>query len=971
MIENPFKYTGPLDLDEDSLITVRRTNILNRIVEGLGKGEYWVILGPKQIGKTTFLRQVARQYGKDVSVLIDFTLVPKKEDEFYRWLTKAVLERIPWQSLGENLINKTDCGLKFYDMLSDIAREIKENRILFLFDEVDHLPFARDFLFLWRKIFHDRGYKSVLMKYLVVMTSSQNPVSLTAGRGSPFNIAWVMHLKDFGVEESRDWVEKVFQGLSLRITKAAVEKLVGEVGGHPQMLQQACHYLVEMARTGEREIDVNDIDSVGEYMLVYSTTLDLLRSDIEREEGLYNLIGELLRGEKRKFFQYSHYALFGAGAIKEENGYCRIRNRVYEGFLRGLLDISRGDRVRVKKADEGLWVRKEKAIKVSGGVTTGVEVKEVERGGKKIPYGVSSFESMRKDHYYYIDKTAYLSMLEFAGRFLFFIRPRRFGKSLFLSMLGAYYDIARADQFADYFAGTFVYNNPTEERGCYLILHFDFSGIASSLEGLKESFLNHVKNVVNVFLRKYEGQLKIDAQGEIEKFEVHENPSDIMERLLGVCRNGGSKVYVIIDEYDNFANTIWSAAGSAEYERITHGDSFFRDFFKSVKKGTNDNTITRLFMTGVSPITLDDITSGFNIGLNISVWDSFQDMLGFREEDVIGMIEYYGGIGKVFHETFFLMEMMGRWYNHYCFSEKVGKGIYNPTLVLYFMNRYLQDKNIPKNLIDSNVKIEYSKLKHLLLVDRQSTWKSNGNFLKLKTVIEDGYINSHIEESFPLRVLGETGNFCSLLFYFGLLTIKGPGEGGKLRLEIPNESVKRLFYDYIKETYWEMGVFRLDLDKYANLMNDMAFRGQWKPLLDFLTGEMAKSTSLRDYIGGEKSIQAFLNVYLGLSDLYLVYPEKELNKGYADIILEPHLERFPGIEYAYLIELKYINAGKVGDGDFLQKKIKEAEDQVRRYCKEGRLLKTLGKRKLIGLVGVFSSHEALYTGAVDIGKGSL
>ncbi|MCP4214657.1 MAG: hypothetical protein GY765_08365, partial [bacterium] len=248
---------------------------------------------------------------------------------------------------------------------------------------------------------------------------------------------------------------------------------------------------------------------------------------------------------------------------------------------------------------------------------------------------------------------------------------------------------------------------------------------------------------------------------------------------------------------------------------------------------------------------------------------------------------------------------------------------------------------------------------------------TNGNFSKLKQIIEDNGTFAEIVEGFPLEELTSTDNFISLLFYFGLLTIKTVARD-QPRLTIPNETARRLYFDYIKEAYRETGVFSLDLTTYSNLMTEMAYDGKWRPLFDFLTGRMRESMSLRDLITGEKSIQAFLNVYLGLSNLYVIHPEKELNKGYADLVMEPFLARYEGIAYSYLIELKYIKPGaapvprdkeKIEPG--IAKIIEQAEAQLKKYSMDGKFKKNIGKTTLIKLVLIFSGHDLVYMDKVE------
>ncbi|HLP46022.1 MAG TPA: AAA family ATPase, partial [Candidatus Kapabacteria bacterium] len=388
-------------------------------------------------------------------------------------------------------------------------------------------------------------------------------------------------------------------------------------------------------------------------------------------------------------------------------------------------------------------------------------------------------------------------------------------------------------------------------------------------------------------------------------------------------------------------------------------------FFNLLKSGTSgmDSAITRSFITGVSPITMDDVTSGYNIGKNVSLHPDFSRALGFTKDDVIAMIEYYRAKGMILHPTEYLLEIMTEWYGNYLFSEEDNEKLFNPDMILYFLDNYMPYKELPKNLIDRNVSIDYGKLKYLILIDQAKgkAKTTNGNFERLKEIIEKGEISAEIKEGFPLEQLPARENFISLLFYFGLLTIKEP-TAADLVLQIPNETARRLFYDYIKGAYEDTDVFALDVYTYNQLMKGMALKGEWNPLLKYITGKMRESMSLRELITGEKSIQAFLNVYLGLSNLYIIHSEKEMNKGYADIVMEPFIARYEGIKYSYLLEIKYIKAGdKPGESEIQQLKT-SAEEQLQRYCIDEKFLKNIEKTTLIKLILIFSGHEEIYIG---------
>jgi hypothetical protein len=588
---------------------------------------------------------------------------------------------------------------------------------------------------------------------------------------------------------------------------------------------------------------------------------------------------------------------------------------------------------------------------------------------KRIPYGVSDFNDFRVKNFYYVDKTRFIRDIEEKGNFLFLIRPRRFGKSLFLGILEAYYDIALKDRFDYFFKGTEIHRNPTAEKNSYLVFKLNFSLVNPDIPLVEGSFLHYIKESSLSFVTKYGKLLDIDIREAKTGFDSQKSASDVMITLLRYCKGQKKKLYVIIDEYDNFANTILSEAGEQEFQKITHGSGFFRAFFNVLKGGTTDTDapISRLFMTGVSPITLDDVTSGFNIATNISLHTDINEIMGFTRPEVETMIEYYRQTGKIRHSTPELIAIMSRWYNHYRFSLHSPREVFNTVHVLYFLKEYMIDSQFPGSLIDHNARIDYNKLRHLILTDKKGTPQANGNFSKLRQIMENDSIHSTIVDSFPVDKLVNPGNFISLLYYFGLLTIAGIDEENKAILKIPDEAIRRLYYDYIKETYEETGILTLNISKYEALMKEMAFNGKWEPLIAYLVEQMETSMGIRDLITGEKAIQAFLNVYLGLSALYMVYSEKELEKGYADLVLEPFLAQYPQLKYSYLFEIKYIKTQakkkELVPGN-IQKIKEEAEAQLNRYCLDEKFKKAIGHTTLKKMVLIFCGTRLEYHGEI-------
>ena len=422
--------------------------------------------------------------------------------------------------------------------------------------------------------------------------------------------------------------------------------------------------------------------------------------------------------------------------------------------------------------------------------------------------------------------------------------------------------------------------------------------------------------------------------------------------LFAYARRHGIHLYCLIDEYDNFANTILSVHGEEAYHSFTHGGGFFRNFFATLKAGTEEGGLRRLFITGVSPITLDDVTSGFNIGEHISLDPRFNELLGFTEAEVREVLERYRDLGVFRQDVDEALGIMREWYDGYRFARRVEATVYNPDMVLYYLKKSVELGTMPDNLIDVNVRIDYTKLRHLLVVGR----RLNGNFDLLRHLAGEERAEVELQPSFPLERLAERDNFLSLLYYFGLLSIRGAG-GAMTVLDIPNRTVRLLLYGFLRDAYRDMGLFTLDAHRLLPLLRRMATEGAWEPVFDLIAGRIAEYTGIRDYIAGEKVLQGFLAAYLSLGEQLVLRSEAEYGKGYADLTLEPDVVRFPETRYGYLIELKYVKRGESADAARVEALRREATAQVRRYLSDGRLARRYPSVRFIGVVLVFRGWE--------------
>lgn len=572
---------------------------------------------------------------------------------------------------------------------------------------------------------------------------------------------------------------------------------------------------------------------------------------------------------------------------------------------------------------------------------------------KRIPYGVADYRRIRTDHAYYVDKTHFIPLIEAAPYYLFCIRPRRFGKTLWLSLLRHYYDINLKDEFEMLFGGTYIGAQPTVERNSYLILFLNFALVNPDLRHVHASFEENSATEIESFLRRYAAFFSADER---QSILAHTKTEDRLRQLFQYSSEKQVKIYFFIDEYDNFANTILTAEGQVAYHELTHGAGFFRYFFNLLKGATAGQIagLTRLFITGVSPITMDDVTSGFNIGSNISLEARFNEMIGFTAAEVRDMVMYYQETGATHLAIDESLALMETWYNHYCFSPEAEGVLFNSDMVLYFLEKALGRRTLPRDLIDQNVRIDYGKLRHLIVVDK----RLNGNFSQLQRIIESGETTANIKLSFPLERLLNRENFISLLYYFGLLSFAGEREGEAI-LRIPNQTVKDLIYSYLRESFQDVDVFRLDLWKLSTLLRGMAYRGEWQTLFDFLTEEIHKQTSVRDYLNGEKVIQGFLLAYLNVTHFFLLWSEKEMGGGFVDFYLEPFLARYPDMRYGYLIEMKYIPRSEF-DEKRLAQAINEAEQQLQKYANDTRIQQVARQVPVKKLVLVYKGWELVY-----------
>ena len=539
---------------------------------------------------------------------------------------------------------------------------------------------------------------------------------------------------------------------------------------------------------------------------------------------------------------------------------------------------------------------------------------------KNIPYGVANFEQLRNENLYYVDKTMYLPLLENMSNYLFLIRPRRFGKSVFVSMMQAYYDIAKADRFDTLFDGLWIKEHPTPLKNAFQMIYFDFSIISARQGKLENSFNDYCGIVMDSFIKRYQQYYDVST---VDKILASNDVAFKLKLVNDEAHAKGYPLYLIIDEYDNFTNVILSEGGKEMFRNLTHASGFYREYFKLFKA-----MFTRVFLIGVSPVTLDDLSSGYNIDWNISQAPEFNHMLGFSESDVRTMFRYYQDNGKLRADADIeaMMEEMKPWYNNYCFAQECldDDRLYNCDMVYYYLRHQVLYARSPREMVDKNIRTDYQKLKMLADIDRGN--QRENRMSVIEEIAATGSILMNLQTSFPADRITDDNNFRSLLYYYGLLTMKRT-VGRRIEMAIPNNCVKEQYWGFMRD-YFDRSA-RIDMNALQDEMDLMAFDGEWQPFIERIAKAYKENSSVRDSILGEHNLQGFFKAYLALNSLYLVEPEIELNYRFSDFLLLPDKARYPEVAHSYIMELKYVKP-TAADAE-IQEKSSEADDQLQKY----------------------------------------
>ena len=568
---------------------------------------------------------------------------------------------------------------------------------------------------------------------------------------------------------------------------------------------------------------------------------------------------------------------------------------------------------------------------------------------KLLPYGMMNFADIRLDNYYYVDKTSFIPVIEQSDRFFFFIRPRRFGKSLTLNMLQHYYDVRTRDKFDALFGDLYIGKHPTRDRNSYLVLYLNFSGISGELHNYRQGLDAHCNTSFDYFCDIYAEYL---PQGIKEVLNEKAGAVEQLDYLYHQCELAGQQIYLFIDEYDHFTNAILSDAESIHrYTEETHKEGYLRAFFNRVKAGTY-SSIKRCFITGVSPVTMDDLTSGFNIGTNYSLTPKFNAMMGFTEDEVREMLTYYSTKAPFHHTVDELIELMKPWYDNYCFAQECydQPTLYNSNMVLYFVKNYIDNNGkAPRNMIESNIRIDYEKLRMLIRKDKEFAHDAS----IIQTLVSQGYITGELKDGFPAANIVDSDNFVSLLYYFGMLTVSGTFEG-KTKLIIPNQVVREQLYTYLLNTYNEADLSFNNHEK-DELSSALAYDGAWQSYFDYIADCLKRYASQRDKQKGESFVHGFTLAMTAQNRFYRPISEADTQSGYVDIFLSPMLEIYPDMSHSYIIELKY---ARYKDPESRVEELRaEAIAQTNRYADTDRVKNAIGTTQLHKIVVVYKGME--------------
>jgi hypothetical protein len=581
----------------------------------------------------------------------------------------------------------------------------------------------------------------------------------------------------------------------------------------------------------------------------------------------------------------------------------------------------------------------------------------------KFPYGITNYYRIVTENYFYVDRSNHIRLIEEAGDQLLFLRPRRFGKSLLLSMLENYYDVAKADDFEKLFGHLAIGKNPTPKHNQYLVMKWDFSNISpeGEVNEIQRALHQYINNCIQKFALYYQDKLSIKIKIEPD------NSISSFQSLLTSASLSKHKLYLLIDEYDNFANEVMMGGNQISnscYDALTSAESSLKTLFKSVKSASSGQGLERVFITGVSPVLMTDITSSYNVAEDIYLDSDFNDLCGFRESElksIISKIVKQCKLSKQKEQD--ALRLMKTFYNGYCFNQSIQEFVYNPTLVLYFLKFFQKKCQFPSKMLDNNLAMDRGKLSYVSSL-------LNGESVIFQALNENPALSLfELADRFGvqdmLSATKDTQFIVSLLYFLGILTLNGETEIGELRFKIPNLVVRKLYV----ERLFEIHLTKSEREQTSKLAQEFFKTGDLQAICDFMEQHYFKVFDNRDYkLANELTIKtAFLTVLFN-DILYIMDSEFSTGRRYVDLsmIIRPERRKYPIFDF--ILEFKYISLSEVNlSGEELrdmsidklraltlvQKNAADAKKQLLSY--KTSLQKKYGdelKLKLISVVGV-------------------
>ena len=565
----------------------------------------------------------------------------------------------------------------------------------------------------------------------------------------------------------------------------------------------------------------------------------------------------------------------------------------------------------------------------------------------KIPYCVSNFNRIRSNDFLYVDKTHFIEKLE-AIDYVLHLRPRRFGKSLFLSMLDSYYDVASADKFDELFSGLYIHENPTKDRNNYYVLRFDFSGIQNTkASSLEDGFVGKVESGAKNFISRYDLGIKLPELN---------SAADILRVLLTefFALKLAHKIYILIDEYDHFTNAVLAGDGDDFLELLRRG-GFVRAFYEIIKENVGSGLIERFFITGVMPVTLDSMTSGFNIATNITTNENFADLMGFNGDEVREILNLtYAKPGQNSKEkitvqlttaeqaeTFKTFEAN---YNGYLFAEESETKVFNSNLIMYYLQNYLPSKRPPKSLIDENLNQRTTTIESIASLKNREQ-----NYQVIEEVITTGQTAGTLQPAINIDKKFDKNDFITMLFNIGLLTIKEAGF--TLKFEIPNKIIENIYLQYLGDLLQRRHSYKIDLNEQEKALAQFGEAGKLVDLT-VLVSKFLQHTSGRNAINfDEKYVKLIYKILLSSTAQFIVYDEFPTLQGFADLVVFKAENSYA--KYEALIEIKYLKKGETTEAK-VEKALADGIAQITRYLQDERLA---SRENLKKFVVVFAGFE--------------